>query len=393
MITKTLQAFHRRSLQSSQTPSHDETVASQQQMLEAHLPRCVLAINLSRFEGLNILNCPHAEQLKPPVGSSLPTSDSNFVWMCSFPASKVICTEECTKGTLPALHGDDASHLDGTSFQSLGMPVRAVTTSTFRDLLQCVTPFNSDDAVSFVYDWSAARPTSYPSERLSHPISSHSTSLREQFHEACARHEQPVCSSERLAAQYDSDSSNLRSFSDFRSVVDELEDLNYARGSVHGSESPQSDPENHQDYSRRHEYDIYGESEDTGADASWQLQPESAVAATDSTAQSDSASQGQEQSCRHQAQMMHLAQSLGASAAYVQQLQEVQRRTELHIQEHRLEISSLRFALTDAHVRNPPLSAPRNAPSCPFGAGSILFLARNGTYAVRHTCILQQYRC
>ena len=273
---------------------------------------------------------------------------------------KVVCREVCTKGTLPPLHCQETSHLDGTSFQSLGMPIRAVTTSTFRELLQCVTPFNTDDATSFVHDWSATRPTARPSECSSHLIStlSSDSSPLGRFHETCDRQAESESSSERLAAQFHStsDCNIIGSFSDFRSVVDDLEDLNYARGSVHGSESMQSDPERHSDCSERHDCGSHSNSEIAGAASSWQLQSENAAAATDSTEESDLAPQVRELNCRYQAQLVHLSQSLGASSIYVQQLQELQYRMEQHIQQNQLEISGLRFALADAHVRSSSIS-------------------------------------
>jgi hypothetical protein len=91
---------------------------------------------------------------------------------------------------------------------------------------------------------------------------------------------------------------------------------------------------------------------------SWHAESQSrhAVAAPHHAVQSAAISQGDvNQGLPHApapAHAQHLALSLGVSVAYVQQEQEMQFRMEQQLQKYQLEISGLRYALAEAHVRS-----------------------------------------
>jgi hypothetical protein len=180
-----------------------------------------------------------------------------------------------------------------------------------------VSPFNTDESIPFQNDWSTGRPTRTPSQE-SMDTTTYSDST-------CKEMQQLTSSELKVAlptAEYDSQAV-MGSFSDFRSVgvSDFTEDQVLP--------APEGTP------------------------ASWQQEL-------------ICSSPGPELTCRSPGpeQMMHgnvpcaatgtweLVNALRASAAYISQLQEVQRHVELRLEQSVHEIVALRGSLNEAQVCN-----------------------------------------
>lgn len=221
-----------------------------------------------------------------------------------------------------------------------------------RERLQYLSPFNNDEGVRFAQDWAYRRPLGRPSECSSHVQASDSSSVPDNFHAVCQGHMQQASSSKLLVAEYESDR-DLRSLSSIRSVMGELEDLQQPGGSGDQSGEQEHSAISSRDYSESCEYDSHIDS----TAGSWQEESDRSHLVAESHAQAHAPQAHPPQWAQPQYQWSHaenafrLAQSLQASAVYVQQLQEMQHRMQQHMHSNQLEISALRYALAEAHVR------------------------------------------